>query len=125
MKRITPYKRKTLALGLGCLLAIVATTACVLPDIEVGRPDFSSLSAGRYTGRWDTPLVKVEVAVTADNGSLTEIQILKHECGRGKPAEAIIESVLEKQSLQVDTVSGATYSSMVILRAIENALTGK
>ncbi|GAI95081.1 unnamed protein product, partial [marine sediment metagenome] len=30
--------------------------------------------------------------------------------------------VVEAQTLQVDAVSGATYSSKVILKAIENAL---
>jgi uncharacterized protein with FMN-binding domain len=29
---------------------------------------------------------------------------------------------MQKQSLQVDAVSGATYSSIVILKAVENAL---
>ncbi len=40
----------------------------------------------------------------------------------GQPAEAIIEDVVEDQSLDVDSVSGATYSSRVILKAIEATL---
>jgi uncharacterized protein with FMN-binding domain len=47
---------------------------------------------------------------------------VKHVNGQGKPAEVITEKVIETQSLQVDVVSGATYSSKVILKAIENAL---
>jgi len=34
----------------------------------------------------------------------------------------IVDSVIENQSLDVDAISGATYSSKVILKAIENAL---
>jgi len=41
---------------------------------------------------------------------------------KGKPAEAIVDSVVAAQSLQVDIVSGATLSSKCILKAIEVAL---
>ena len=37
-------------------------------------------------------------------------------------AKAVVDSVIKKQSVEVDTVSGATYSSKGILEAIENAL---
>jgi uncharacterized protein with FMN-binding domain len=47
---------------------------------------------------------------------------LKHVNGKGTAAESIPETVVEKQTLQVDSVSGATYSSKVILLAIETAL---
>lgn len=36
-------------------------------------------------------------------------------------AESIPQMVIEAQSLEVNVVSGATYSSKVILKAIENA----
>lgn len=37
-------------------------------------------------------------------------------------AEAIIDDIIDGQSLEVDTVSGATYSSSGILNAVNNAL---
>jgi uncharacterized protein with FMN-binding domain len=40
----------------------------------------------------------------------------------GRPAEAITERVVAAQTTQVDAVSGATGSSRVILKAIENAV---
>lgn len=45
--------------------------------------------------------------------------------GIGKPAEAIVEDIVENQSIEVDAVSGATNSSRVIMKACENALRGK
>ena len=51
-----------------------------------------------------------------------DIKLLEHKNGRGKPAEIIPSKVVEAQSLNVDTVSGATMSSKVILQAIQNAL---
>ena len=54
---------------------------------------------------------------------IERIELVKHRNGKGAPAEAITGKVVEAQSLQVDAISGATYSSKVILQAIENALT--
>ena len=53
---------------------------------------------------------------------ITEIKIIKHTNGQGGEAEAILDTVIDAQSLQVDVISGATYSSKVILLAIEDAL---
>ena len=53
---------------------------------------------------------------------IKEIELKKHDNGQGFPAEIIPGKVVEAQSLEVDIVSGATYSSKVILKAIENAL---
>lgn len=103
----------------------LAASSCRLPTIDIGLVDFSLVEAGSYEGYWDGGMVKARVAVSADDGHVTDIKILKHECGTGAPAEAIVARVVERQSLQVDTVSGATYSSRVILRAIESALTGR
>ncbi len=58
-----------------------------------------------------------------ENHTITDIDILKHDNGKGKAAEAITSDVIKNQSVQVDVVTGATYSSKVILKAIENALT--
>jgi uncharacterized protein with FMN-binding domain len=48
---------------------------------------------------------------------------LEHRNGQGKPAEALTSRIVEQQSVELDVVSGATYSSMVILKAVELALT--
>jgi uncharacterized protein with FMN-binding domain len=53
---------------------------------------------------------------------IKKIEIVRHLNGQGKPAEVIPDRVIEMQSLDVDIISGATYSSKVILKAIENAL---
>jgi uncharacterized protein with FMN-binding domain len=56
------------------------------------------------------------------NHKIEYIELVKHKNGRGGPAEIIPIKVVEAQSLDVDIVSGATSSSKVILKAIENAL---
>ena len=56
------------------------------------------------------------------SGRIEAIDLLEHFNGQGKAAEAIIPVVIERQSLAVDVIAGASHSSTVILKAIENAL---
>jgi hypothetical protein len=50
------------------------------------------------------------------------IDILEHRNERGKAAEAITNKIIEEQKINVDTIAGATNSSTVIKKAVENAL---
>ncbi|NLJ46950.1 MAG: FMN-binding protein [Treponema sp.] len=90
--------------------------------IEIVDPDLSKAADGTWTGEWNTTLVKARVSVDTLSHEIAGISILRHDCGKGKPAEAVVDRVIAAQSLKVDTVSGATGSSLVILRAIQDAL---
>ena len=50
------------------------------------------------------------------------INLLKHQCGTGKPAEVIIDDMVKKNTDDVDSVSGATASSKTIRNAVNKAL---
>lgn len=91
-------------------------------DIKISSVDLSKISDGKYTGSCDALYVAAEVSVTVKNHKITNIILLKHKTERGKQAEIITDKVMKAQSLQVDTISGATNSSKVILKSIENAL---
>lgn len=91
-------------------------------NITISNTDVSKLVDGIYTGSYEIMWVAAEVKVTVNNHKIEEIELLKHENHRGASAETIPSQVVEAQSLEVDTVSGATSSSKVILKAIENAL---
>lgn len=93
---------------------LVATT--------IGDIDVTTLEDGVYTGSYSSFPVSAEVSVTVKDQRITGIELVKHNNGKGAPAEVIPGRVVEAQSLNVDGVSGATYSSKVILKAIENAL---
>ncbi len=107
-------------------LAIAASLgSCVSKPIEVKTPDFASLPDGVYRGAFAGGIVKATVDVTMTGGRIERVAIVSHRCGKGRPAEAIVADVVGRQSLEVDAVSGATRSSMVILKAIELALTDR
>ena len=97
-----------------------------IKEIKIENVDLSTISDGKYTGSCDASYIAAEVSVTVKDHKIIDISLLKHKNERGKPAEVIPGKVVEAQSLKVDTISGATNSSKVILKAIENALeTGK
>ena len=91
-------------------------------DITISRIDMSRISDGSYTGSCEILWVAAEVRATVKDHKITGIELLEHKNERGTAAEVIPDKVVEAQSLQVDMVSGATSSSKVILKAIENAL---
>ncbi|MBU1144999.1 MAG: FMN-binding protein [Firmicutes bacterium] len=89
---------------------------------EVLVIDLSLIEDGTYFGAYSSFPIIVEVEVTILSHEVTQIIITKHDNGQGEPAEAIVDEVILSQSLQVDAIAGASYSSKVILLAIEDAL---
>lgn len=87
--------------------------------------DLSNVSDGVYIGEYDVDFIYAKVEVTVQNGVITNIDILKHKNGRGSSAEVVIDSIIKEQKIDVDAVSGSTNSSIVIKKAVENALTGE
>jgi uncharacterized protein with FMN-binding domain len=96
-----------------------------LEDIKVNTIDLNSLEDGTYQGSYTVFPVKVEVEVEIRNHTIEDIKIIEHDNGKGKAAEEIIETIKERQTIDVDIIAGATYSSRVIQKAIEAALLKK
>ncbi len=105
LKKVADYKR-----------AVVETT--------IGEIDIADVSDGIYIGEYDVNFIYAKVEVTVEDGEIVSINILEHRHERGKAAEKVIEKIIEEQKIDVDAVSGATNSSTVIKKAVENALNG-
>ena len=93
-----------------------------IKNIEISEPDLSNVSDGVYTGSCNVGYIYAKVNVTVKNGSIENIDLVEHRNERGTPAEAIIPDIIDNQKIDVDAVSGATNSSKVIKKAVENAL---
>lgn len=96
-----------------------------LKNTQILTIDLSEIEDGTYSGSYSKTPVSAEVRVTVKNHAITEIIIVKHDNGKGGAAETITDRIIQSQSLEVDTVTGATFSSLVIIKAVENALTNK
>ncbi len=77
---------------------------------------------GVYHGSVRVFPVLARVEVTVAGGRITGFKILRHFNGKGKAAEALAAQVVEKQTIELEGISGATHSSRTILKAGENAL---
>ena len=84
--------------------------------------NISDIPDGVYIGEYDVNFIYARVEVTVQNGEITNINILEHRHERGKTAEVITDRIVDEQKIDVDAISGATNSSTVIKKAVENAL---
>ena len=86
-------------------------------DIEI-----ENIPDGIYEGECNVDFISAKVKVTVSDGRITDIDLIEHHNERGTPAEKIIDDIIQEQRTDVDVISGATNSSKVIKKAIENAL---
>ena len=91
-------------------------------DYDFSGLDLTKVEDGTYTGSEDAQIIKSTVEVTVKDHVITEVKIVSHDSGQGKPAEVIVKDIVANNSLEVDAISGATYSSQVIKVAVYNAL---
>ncbi|MCD7865310.1 MAG: FMN-binding protein [Clostridiales bacterium] len=90
--------------------------------------EFFDLDDGVYYGSGTGYAGKISVAVTIASKQITEIEVTEVEADDEaffNRAKGVIEEIISTQSLDVDVVSGATYSSRGIISAVKNALTGE
>lgn len=114
---------------IGVIILIIAAASAViqrnltkLAQTDIPDIDLSDIADGEYEGEYAVFPVSAAVRVTVADHKIVKIELIKHFNGQGSGAEVIPGKVTESQSLDVDIVSGATYSSKVILKAIRNAL---
>ena len=93
---------------------------------QVAKGSFD-LTDGVYKGTGTGYAGDITVAVQIKDKQIVAIDILSSsdDAAFFKRAQAVIDKIIEGQTLEVDTVSGATYSSRGIISAVKNALTGE
>jgi uncharacterized protein with FMN-binding domain len=93
---------------------------------QVGQVDITSVPDGVYTGDFSGNRWANTVQVTVSGGKIADIALLKGQMITKQDfAGQVFEAVMEKQSLDIDVVSGATVSTKGYLLAIEDALENK
>lgn len=90
--------------------------------ITITDIDLSKIPDGVYDGSYDVGYIAAKVKVAVTDGTIQSIDLIEHKNERGSAAEIITKTIVEEQKINVDTVSGATNSSRVIKKAVENAL---
>lgn len=130
MKKIVKVVLITIAVVVISLMVLIAVMAGVMNNTIQKAMDeqenidinMEQVADGIYNGSSDGGLVKVEVEVEVRDHKIVNINLLKHECGKGKPAESMLEEMVQNNTDDVDSVSGATASSKTIRNAVNKAL---
>ncbi len=137
-------KKKGKGIIKGCLIAVLAAGVLLAvaggigwsflakehreaASLPLNAVDFDRLTDGTYHGVYAGGMYKWrtnECDVTVAGGKVTDIQLtLSQDPGsENTDCEMLYERVIQAQSLQVDTISGATLTSKAYLQAVENAL---
>jgi len=90
----------------------------------IGKVDLSQLEDGVYTGEFKGYRWSNQVEVTVSNHQIVGLKIVKDVTFRiGDISKNLFDQIMQRQSLQVDTVSNATVTCKAYLKAIEDALT--
>lgn len=85
--------------------------------------NLSDIRDGNYVGTFNGYRWTNTVKVSVSNHRITDISVVKGQMFRVKEVEdELFSNVITAQSVEVDTVGGATVSSKALLKAIENAL---
>ena len=114
-----------IAIGITVMIKNISSNLDSYTMSDFSDLDLTKVEDGTYIGSEDAKIIKVKVEVTVKDHTLTEVKLLEHQNGQGKPAEVIIDDIVVANSLDVDAISGATYSCQVIKTAVYNALTDR
>ena len=80
---------------------------------------------GTYTGEGQGFGGTIQVQVTLEDDTITDIQVVSapgEDSAYLSQGKGVISSILSAQSTDVDTISGATFSSTGIINAVNDAL---
>lgn len=98
-------------------------TAALVADTNASFSG-ASLIDGVYQGSASGFQGTITVSVTVSGGAVTDITVVSENDTPSyfSRAESVIDTIVDEQSLEVDAVSGATYSSAGIVNAVSDAL---
>ncbi len=113
------------------LAAVLSLCGCVSEELRAVRTmrindvDLSRVRDGSYEGSFSYGSFNYLVRTTVKKGRIVKVDILKNrDTTYAMKAEKVAERVIEKQTPNVDAVTGATTTSKALLKAIEYSLSG-
>jgi uncharacterized protein with FMN-binding domain len=95
-----------------------------IKKIYINDINISRLEDGVYTGAFHKARWKYDVEVTIENQQIKYIRFTTEikDKTRREIASKVLTQIIEKQSLNIDAVSGASVDTRAIRKAVDNAL---
>ncbi|AOY78048.1 flavocytochrome c [Clostridium formicaceticum] len=119
MKKITKLISLLLVVNMIMLLA-----ACTNQTAPVEKNEITPMKAGEYTISV-TGIKPMKVKVVLSETAIKAVEVVSHEETPGVSDIAlkeVPEKIVEKQSIGIDTISGATMTSSAIIEAVTKAI---
>lgn len=116
--------KKSLVILLCMILILSMASGCEQKDADESQVE-STYVPGTYTGEGEGHGGTIKVEVTFSESKIDNIDIISQTETEGigdVALEKIKDSILAGQTLAVDTISGATFSSNAMLEAVEDAV---
>lgn len=119
--------KKTLIL----LAAAAVLGSCAAPrsgydrvrEMTIQRVDLATVPDGKHQGRFGYGYHSFTVEATVQNHRLVKVDLLTEtDYDYAKKAAPVLTRMVERQSPNVDAVTGATTTSKAIMKATESAL---
>jgi uncharacterized protein with FMN-binding domain len=116
-----------LAVGAGIGWSLLSKEHREAASLPLNAVNFDKLNDGTYQGEYAGGMYKWRAnacIVTVTEGKVSDIELAGTEDpgAENTDVEMLYDRVIAAQSLQVDTISGATLTSKAYLQAVENAL---
>ncbi|HHV78367.1 MAG TPA: FMN-binding protein [Firmicutes bacterium] len=106
----------------------VSLALCILSTLVAGcgtRVPASKYKEGTYTGEAQGQNGPVKVSVEIKSDRISAVKVVEHKETPGisdAAIERVPRAIVEKQSTEVDAVSGATVTSKAIMQATKKAI---
>ncbi len=92
-------------------------------QITINDVDLLSITDGVYRGKYDGGRWSNEVEIVIKDQKISQITLVEDVLfSKPEVIDELFEEVISKQSIKIDTVTGATVTSKAYLKAIEAAL---
>lgn len=116
---------KKLLLIMLAVVMIFGLAACTNEKPADNQKSENAIVNGVYEGVGSGKGGEIKVNVTIENDAITAIEVVEHNETPGYDAamETLTENILASNSLEVDLVSGCTYTSNGFIEAVNAALT--
>lgn len=120
MKKVVPY---CLTIAATLCVGFILVAFLLRPQaLDIGTVDLNTIADGEYIGVCQNKILFAVVKVEIQDHKIIGIEIVEHKASYMEQANQIAGAVCSEQSLEVDAISGATFTSDTVLKAIENAL---
>lgn len=124
LKRILIFLLLAVVITLVSGFLVMNSRSRKMEQLDFSKVNPAAFRDGTYHGSASAVLVNAKVAVQIKDGRIHALELLEHRHGPDSGAEALCDRIIQENRIDVDSISGATFSSLVVKSAVFDALEG-